>query len=178
LEVRGMSTDPVPLRGGDPPVPDPETINVIYDRLSNVAELQFGDQANLDGKMIQVFSAASVVMGLTGLSASAATKNPAVVAALLALALAVYAAVAVVTGVEIWARQFKALRFGATLWDYEWDQTPMQVKMAVIDKVKGAYDTNRIILEQKGKLLTAGIVATGCEVALVAASIIVRVTSN
>jgi hypothetical protein len=170
-------TDPVPLRGGGPPIPDPETVNVIYDRLSNVAELQFGDQANLDGKMIQVFSAASVVMGLTGLSASAATKNPTAVAALLGVALAAYAAVAVLTGVELWVRQFKSLRFGATLWEYEWDQPPEQVKLAVIDKVKGAYETNRRILEDKGKLLVAGILATGLEVAFVAASIIVRVTS-
>jgi hypothetical protein len=170
-------TDPVPLRGGPHTTPDPETIKVIYDRLGNVAELQFGDQANLDGKMIQVFSAASVVMGLTGLSASASTKNPTAVAVLLGAALAAYAAVAVFTGIGVWARQFKALRFGATLWDYEWDQPPEQVQLAVIHKVKGAYDTNRLILEDKGKLLAVAIVATGCEVALVAASIIVRVTS-
>ena len=57
-------TDPVRLRSGDPPNTSPEgTIDVIYDRLSGVAEAQFGDQTNLDGKMVQIFTAASVVMG-------------------------------------------------------------------------------------------------------------------
>jgi hypothetical protein len=158
-------------------VPDPKTVDVIYDRLSGVAEAQFGDQANLDGKMIQIFTAASVVMGLTGISAVAATAQPGLGVVFLSLALASYVAVAVLTGIEFWTRKFEALRFGSTLWDYEWDQEPVQVKIAVIDKVKGAYDTNRAILSDKGKLVALGIVATGCEVALVAASILVKVTA-
>jgi hypothetical protein len=172
-------SDPLPLTGDSvPPRSDPKTIDVIYERLSGVAESQFGDQANLDGKMVQIFTAASVVMALTGLSAAATTTaTPTSVAVLLGFALAAYAAVAILTGVELRARSFKALRFGSSLWDDEWDQPPEQVKLAVIDKVKGAYDTNLRILKDKGNLLFYGIIATGCEVAFVAVAIIVRIAS-
>jgi hypothetical protein len=173
-------SDTLRLKGDDPPpAADPKTIDVIYERLSGVAESQFGDQANLDGKMVQVFTAASVVMALTGLSAAATTTPiPGVVAVLLGCALAAYAAVATLTGVELRARSFQALRFGSTLWDEEWDQSPEQVKVAVITQVKAAYETNRDILESKATVLFWGIVATGCEVALVAAAIIARTVAS
>jgi hypothetical protein len=167
-------SEPLQLRDD---ITGPTTIDVIYDHIKGVVEQQLGDQVNLDGKMVQVFTAASVVMGLTGLSATTATKNPAVVTAFLALALAAYVGVAVISGVELWTRKFNALRFGSTLWEHEWDQPPEQVKLAVIDKVKGAYDANGVILHDKGALLVAGIVATGLEVVFVAVSIIVRVAS-
>lgn len=168
----------VPERGPGPPNPaTPTTIDVIYEHLSDVAEHQIGDQANLDGKMVQVFTAASVVMGLTGLSATTATSSPTAVAFLLVLALAAYAVVAILTGFALWARGFWTLRFGSSLWEKEWDVPPEQVKLAVITEVKPAYDKNLGILTQKAHLLSAGIIATGVEVALVAAAVIVRVVS-
>lgn len=171
-------SDPVRLRSGDPPNTSPEgTIDVIYDRLSGVAEAQFGDQTNLDGKMIQIFVAASVVMGFSGFTATSAAKNPAWVVTFLCLALAAYALVALATGLELWTAKFEALRFGSSLWDEEWMQPPDQVKLAVIDRVKAAYDSNLKILKEKGRLVSAGIVATGFEVLFVALAVIIRVAS-
>src|SRR5438128_2116990 len=102
--------DPLPLRGEEPPTSDPRTIDVIYDHLKDVVEKQLGDQANLDGKMVQVFAVASIVMGLTGLSGSATVKNLAV-AVLLSLGLGAYLLVAGITGFEYRVRNFNALRF-------------------------------------------------------------------
>ncbi len=172
-------SDPVRLRSSDPPDEPPykETIDLIYDRLSGVAEAQLGDQSDLDGKMVQVFTGASVVMGFSGLTAATATSNPVLVATFLGLALAAYVLVAVATGLVIWTAKFQVLRFGSSLWEEEWDQTAEQVKRAVISRVKTAYDTNLEILNDKGNLLKWGIVSTGIEVAFVAVAIILRVLS-
>jgi hypothetical protein len=169
--IRGEST----LRDKTPPRPDSKTLDLIYNHLKDVAEKQFSDGANLDGKMMQIFAVASVVMGLTGLSGSETIKNVAV-GVVLGLALCAYVAVAVITGFEYRVQTFEALRFGSTLWEDEWDQPPDQVKIAIVDRVKGAYDKNSSILSAKAALLTWGIVATACEVVLVVAAVIVRLS--
>lgn len=163
---------PLTVQGDEPP---PGTVDVIYDHLKDVAEKQFGDQSNLDGKMMQVFAVASVVMGLTGLSGAGAIKNIAV-GVTLGLALLAYICVAVITGVEYRVKKFEALRFGSSLWEEEWDQPPEQVKLAVISRVKDAYDGNKRILEGKSALLGRGLIATAAEVVLVVAAVILRLT--
>jgi hypothetical protein len=168
-------SDPLLIHGEAPPPPDPATVDLIYNHLKDVAEKQFGDQANLDGKMIQIFAVASVVMGLTGLSGATQVKNI-TVGVVLGLALAGYIVVAALTGFEYRVKQFEALRFGATLWDKQWDQAPEDVKIAVIDRVKEAYNTNKSILNEKATLLTWGIGAVAVEVVLVVAAVIVRLS--
>ncbi len=84
--------DPIPLRGSTSEPPESKTIDVIYDHLKDVAEQQLGDQASIDGKVVQVFAVASVVVGLSGINAASAAANPGLVTALLLVGLGAYLA--------------------------------------------------------------------------------------
>ena len=162
------------VHDGEPP---PGTVDVIYNHLKDVAEKQFDDQKNLDGKMVQIFAVASVVMGLTGLSGGTTVKNVAV-AVFLSLALTAYVAVAFFTGFEYRIKNFEALRFGDSLWREEYDQSPDQVKIAVIDRVSHAYKANNGILTDKANLLTWGMIAVAAEVVLVVVAVIIRLAGG
>jgi hypothetical protein len=156
----------------------PTTIDVVYDRLIDVAQQQLDDQSNRDGKIVQVFAAASVVLGLAGLSATTASSNPTAVALLLLFAGVAYAGVAITTGIALWARDSETLRLGSSLLETEWTEPPEQVKLRVIARFKPAYEKDRVVLTQKAHLLSAGIIAAGIEVAFVAAAVIVRVVAS
>jgi hypothetical protein len=170
--------DPLPLRGSTSEPPESKTIDVIYDHLKDVAEQQLGDQASIDGKVVQVFAVASVVVGLSGINAASAAANPGLVTALLLVGLGAYLAVAVVSATELWTREFKTLRFGATLWENEWDVPPEEVKVAVIEKAGPAYEHNRKKIQAKGALLAWALMLTGVEVAFVVGSIVARIAGS
>jgi hypothetical protein len=48
--------------------PEPETVQVIYEHVKDAPQQQFETIKALDDKMIKVFTAAGVVIGLAGLS--------------------------------------------------------------------------------------------------------------
>jgi hypothetical protein len=153
-------------------------VHALYDRLSGATDQQLRDQSHLDGRVVQVFAAASVVMGLTGLSATTAPSNPTAVALLLLFALVAYVADAVLAGLALSTRGSDSRRFGPSLWETDWNEPPEQVRSALIARVKPAYEEARGVLSRKAHLLGAGIVATGIEVAFVTAAVIVRVVGT
>jgi hypothetical protein len=152
--------------------PSPETLEVIYDHLKEVPEVQQADARDLDTKMVQILQAASVVIALAGFATGNLAKVGMPVSIMLIGALLCYVGVAVLVFSSLAPRQFRRSLQGDALWAYYWNKKPEEVRHALVHDVSKAYLHNRGVLKRKARYLRAAIVVTGVEVALVGAALI------
>ena|SRR2546428_2258957 len=149
-----------------------EALDFILNFTKDAPDRQLRDMNDLDTKVVQTFGAASVVIGLAGLSSVQATAKPIVIGL---LADAVFSYV-VVAGLAIWhqfAKHVNPGRYAATLWENFWDSPVQDIKHGLVDAISKAYKHNIEVL--KGKALTSklALLTTGVEVSLVAAALVI-----
>ena len=96
----------------------PGTLDLLFEHIKEVPNLQVGNGDALDGKAAQLFGASSVVLGLSATSGS--------LSAYLLIA-AVIAYIFVVGGAFwcLWSRKWRVLQHADILSDRYWDLSPI-----------------------------------------------------
>lgn len=152
----------------------PDMVGEIFELVKEAPEQQINSASSLDSKIVQVFGAASVVMGFLGLSSS----NDLVggywwMLVLLIGALAAYMFTAVVT-----FRHLEPKEFWRNLEVSRWLSPTYQNldedgfrRLAIVDTGR-AYTHNNKIIEAKSRYMRCALVSTAVEVFLVAVVLI------
>lgn len=125
----------------------------------------------LDSKMVQVFGASSVVIGLAGFSVSGGAVRDIAVGVLLVLALMSYGAVAYIAFRDLSPRTYQLLYY-PDVWRKSWDEELDELHHSVIAKVVNNYERNSPVLDSKAKALRLAIGAAGIEVVLVGVALV------
>ncbi len=148
-----------------------ETLTFIYEHIKDAPERQAQDWRDLDSKLIQVFGAASVVLGLGGLAG--AQHHSLAGTLLLLLALAAFALVAAAAFIQLRPQQFAYGRFGDTLWPNSWMDSPSIIRHGIVEVITEASATNKRVFADKATALKVVLAATSAEVALVIGAVLV-----
>jgi hypothetical protein len=157
--------------------PNPETLDTILDWVKDLTERQARDAEYLNTKALQVFTAASVLIGFAGFSnttppGSSPGGRNLTVTALVVVGVVAYLAAAAVTFYSIRTLHLKVTRFGATLWEEHWTDDPVTLKVALLDAIGRASKENDAMLAPKGRALKIGLLLTSLEAVLVTAAVV------
>jgi hypothetical protein len=126
------------------------TVDTIYDFIKDAPERQIDNANTLDNKMVQVFAAAGVVIGLLGFASGNLGSAWYITACLLG-ALISYAATAFIALSQLRPKLFMRSMHGDTLWPITWQLTDLEVKHAIIADVTKSYGHNRSLLASKAR---------------------------
>src|SRR5215203_2944995 len=107
--------------------PDDKTVEFIFEYTKDAPERQARDIDSLDTKMVQVFSAASVVVGLVGVSGNNLGNTPAA-NPLLALAVISYVVAAVVALFHLSPKEQRRSLHVEDLWPKGWNQSVKDIQ--------------------------------------------------
>jgi hypothetical protein len=147
-----------------------DALNFIFDYTREAPERQLQDAQNLDNKIAQIFSAASVVIGLAGLASPGPSGGWA--DWLLVVGLVFYLITAIVALLSQFPKvQWRSLH-ADVLWREYWQTEVPKIKHALAENIQKAYGQNNRVLEQKSLAIKVVVVATGAEVLLVGLGLI------
>lgn len=153
---------------------DSKMVEVVFELTKGAPEQQISSSSSLDSKMVQIFGAASVVMGFLGLSSS----NDLIggywwMLVLLVGALASYVFTAVLAFMHLEPKEFwrnlEVSRWLDPLYR-DLDEDGFR-RLALVDTGK-AYTHNNGILKKKARYIRCALASTACEVLLVAVVLI------
>ena len=111
--------------GGLPSEPNPEAVDFIFDYVKDAPERQLAGAEALDAKMVQIFSAGSVIIGLGGLTSGGQKPLSAV---LMAFAIAAYVGLAALAFAHLWARNYRRSLQADELWLRLWASSVPDIK--------------------------------------------------
>jgi len=154
--------------------PGAETIDFIFQYVKDAPERQLAGVEALDAKMVQIFSAGSVIIGLAGLTSG--SQKPAS-ALLMAVAVAAYVAVAALALAHLWARDCRRRLEGLELWQKLWASPVADIKHSLVHDIAGAYAYNRELIGRKKWTLRLALIAVAVEVVFVGSAIVARLAS-
>ncbi len=149
----------------------PDTLDFIYEHVRDAPAEQKRSQESLDSKMVQIFGAASIVIGLAGVTSRGLNAGDTVNALLVGAVLA-YVVAAVMALLGLRTRKFRRTFHADELWRYYWRDEPTKIKHALVDDISKSYVHNREILRDKARMVSLGLAAAGVEVVLVALALI------
>jgi hypothetical protein len=155
----------------EPKAPEPETVQLIYEHIKDAPQQQFETIKALDDKMIKVFTAAGVVIGLAGLS-SQGLRGGVWVNIILLGAVVAFIATAVLALYHLRPIDIALSRHAGTLWENSRHLTEDQVRRQLIRSISKSNAHNEGVLRRKTKILTYALVSTSLEIILVGAAII------
>ncbi len=150
---------------GPPDKASDETLDLLFDVVRDAPERQLRAQEVLDGKIVQVFAAATVILGLAGISGGVAeTDAP---SCLILAALGFYAIASGAAGYAIWPRSYRVTRHADVLWREYRDAPPRTIREAMVADAAAAYPHNAGLLRRKLRALSVALAATALEAAAV-----------
>jgi hypothetical protein len=136
--------------------PQADTLDLIYEVTRQGPAHQFQELQALDGKNAQVFSVASVVIGLASLAPEREVY-------LLALAVVAYVVVALASLWSVWVRPTRRPFHSDSLLDDYWQREAPFVKYALAREMPQIYTHNQKIIDRKACAARAAILATAVE---------------
>jgi hypothetical protein len=146
-----------------------ETLNFLFDYTRGAPERQLEGVASLDGKMVQVFSAASVIIGLGGLSSHSGGVAGAV---FIALAVVAYVFVGLFAFKHLRVRDFRRSLQADELWRHLWHHGVEDIKHSLVDDIARAYTHNKGVIEDKAATLQYALVGVAVEVVFVGCALV------
>lgn len=141
----------------------PETLDFIYEASRETLPNQVEAAVGMDGKAIQVFAVASVVIGLAA-AGGIHTAAPRILGILLVVA---YVVAAVTSLMTLWVRKFRVADGTEQSWRKYWADPVDEIKHALIADIAECEIENRGLLARKRELLGYAIGATAVESILV-----------
>jgi hypothetical protein len=142
-----------------------DVVDFIFDQGRIASERQLRDADALDSKATQLFSAATVIVGLAGFSGEAA-------AAPLVAAVIVYLAVSVSALYALWLAKFRVTDSPKQLLRRYWDEPLLETKYAMVNDMAAGFDENEYALGRKRRGVLWTLALTGLETALIGAAVI------
>ena len=143
----------------------PEVVDFIFEQGRTAADRQLRDLDSLDAKATQVFSAATVIVGLAGFSgrANAGILTAAVLVYVLASAAALYA---------LWLVRFRVTDSPQQLLLRYWTEPLLDTKYAMVTDMAEGFNDNERSLGRKRRGVLWALALTGVETALVGTAVI------
>ena len=153
---------------------DYSTEELIYDHIKDAPSQQIEYANQLDDKMLRIFTAGSIVIGLLGLSASGGTADGSWwQAAFLFVPLIPYALTAYWTFRHVDPESFQ-LAIRADELPKQWQKEDWDVRRALLREIGEAYSHNKPILKDKAWYIHAALVSTGIETGLVLLALVLN----
>jgi hypothetical protein len=148
---------------------DPATLDLIYEVTRHGPPNQFREIESLDAKLVQVFAAASVVIGLAGV---AGVGRSSTLAFFLAIAVVAYiaAAAAALWGMRM-ARTKRPYHSDSLLGDF-WQSSAQEIKYALAYELPDIHSHNQTVIESKANAAAVAMFATALEVVAVGIMVI------
>jgi hypothetical protein len=148
----------------------PQTLDLLLDlgRAAPDAQLRAADA--LDAKLVQVFAAGTVLIGLPAIRGA---PHHAASATLFAIAVCAFLVLAFYSIRALWTRRFRVLIAPDQLWYRFWDEPPEAIKHAVVADLASAYTENNAQLLRKRRELGRALVAVGVEAAAIGVALVV-----
>ena len=143
----------------------PEVVEFIFDQGRRASERQLRDAEALDAKATQLFSAATVIVGLAGFSGR---SN----AGILTIAVALYLVVAAGALYALWLANYRVTDSPAQLLDRYWNDELLATKYAMVVDMANGFEENEDALGRKRRGVLAVLFFTGVETAVVGAAVI------
>jgi hypothetical protein len=151
--------------------PIAETVDLIYERLKDASEAVIAQVQSLDGKAIQAFSAATVLIGLVAVMAGI-RKPPSSVHMYLTLSLGGYVATVILTAVHLWPRRVRGTRWAFILWTQHYLDEPFALKKLICEKIEGDTVKNGKLTTWKTRTLSGVLLATAFQGVCVALAVL------
>ncbi len=145
---------------------DPGAIDFIYGTSLEGVVNQLQEMASLDTKLVQVFGAASVVLGLASVASDARTGFLVVAAGAYALC----AVAAFLAG--IWVQKVRYPFHSETLIRDFWPHTLEEIRYALADEMPEIWEFNNRVINRKVWAARIAIAATAVEVAAIGGMVI------
>ena len=141
---------------------------LIYDHIKEAPQQQIEYAAQLDDKVLRIFGAASIIIGLLGLSTNNAVGAKAFI---FLMPLVPYILVALWTFQCINPDRFHQAMRADQLPKF-WNKEENDVRRALLSEIGTAYSNNKSLLLDKAKYTRCALIATAIEVVLVVAALI------
>jgi hypothetical protein len=155
-------SDQVATRAGA--TPHPQTLEYLLELARSAPQAQAEQSDKFDGKTVNVFGAATVILALiASRSSSIHPSHNVLVAAIL-----VYLVAAAATIAGLWVRRLRVIDDPRTLWTNLYDVDVHTARLAIMDDLVDGYGKNVRTLRWKKATLSIALVATGVEVLLIA----------
>ncbi|MDP9438929.1 MAG: hypothetical protein M3P49_09310 [Actinomycetota bacterium] len=153
--------------------PNEEAAELFLEVVKDAPERQIDNASALDTKMVQIFGAASLVIGLAGFSSISgpAAEGGRWATVLFLFGLLAFVLTAFAAFVHLRPRKYQ--RLGPDkLWDELYDLPIDDLRHSLIDRIGKDFAHNRSILEEKARTLRVALVTTGAEVFLVGLALV------
>jgi hypothetical protein len=149
-----------------------ETLGLIYDHLRDAPGRRIEDGQRQESKAVSLFAAATVLIGLAGISLPRAGDWHWLVV-LLSVGVALAYAVAVgATAFTLWPRSYRAADYDGSLWRTHWNKEPAAVRHAIVDDITQGSRVNQSANARREVGVYWVLWATAAEGLLVAALLI------
>lgn len=149
---------------------EPDSLEFILGHIREAPEKQVQMAEALDGKMVLIFVAASVIIGLVGFSTGPLSADRWAILPLIG-AVSAYVAVAVVAVWHLRPRYIRRNLQADVLWPEYAKYEAIDVKLVVAQDTSDAYAFNKRVLADKADTLVKALVGTALEVVFVGIAI-------
>ena len=143
-----------------------ESLEFIFEYIKEAPEKQVQTADALDTKMVQIFGAASIIIGLAGLSSVSLSTERWVILPLIGALLA-YIAVAVVTFVHLGPKAMRRNLHADVLWPDYGEYEVQDIKEILVQDTRDAYAFNKGVLFDKATMISRALIGTALEVIFV-----------
>lgn len=158
------------------PTLDDEMLDLLFRLTSDAPQKQLDAVDALDNKVLQLFAAGSVVVGLTAVGTSlkaAAIALPHGYYAAVLVAVAAYFALSAAAIVALWVRRFSVSWAADVTWDTYWNSSAHEIKHSLIESCARDYRRNRPILTRKRWLVRLASCALAAESLAVGSALLI-----
>ena len=143
----------------------PDVVDFIFDQGRTATDRQLRDLDSLDAKATQIFSAATVIVGLAGFSGQAN-------AAILTAAVLIYVLVSAAALYALWLVKFRVTDSPQQLLSRYWTEPLLETKYAMVSDMAAGFNENEQSLGRKRRVVLCALALTGLETAFVGVAVI------
>jgi len=152
--------------------PDDKTVQFLWDQLKGAPDRIVGQITSLDGKGVQVFAAATVLIGFSGtVSVQASTRCAQVI--LLFAALLAYIVTVLSVAWQLRPQRIRGATWAGTLWTKYKDRQVPEIQSELARKVEEDAPANRAVVKAKRIALVIAFGGAATEAVLIAVNLII-----
>jgi hypothetical protein len=151
--------------------PEPETLDLIFDLVRASPDEQLRATDAVDAKIVQTFTAASVLIGLATIGG--VKHHETLTAALVAIAVSSFLVVAYHSIRALWTRAYRAAISPPQLWNEYWDQGTDVIKHAYVVDIATGHATNERHIKDKHEALRLALVFLLIEAGAIGVALVV-----